>query len=269
MHVLGHMHLVWLPICLEVYVRKQAQCLLDVEGDGDSSHASLIQLQQWSLEMSALWSCFGIGGPHNISEWHSGSLEDQGLIQNPARRLTPHELLSILDYSEQQISDMLHLRRLFHGKLGQLARERNDLLSRMADETSVSPLRRFDIDFKNIAARLAETQDLSKRLCANRAEENCALIYCGIGLYLCIQTSVQYAKAMVHMYPYVLKKQDLLESLAAQQGEPSMEALSESAGVGDLQHSSNWESVVQYVANVDAKGVHGHFPLIKFLQKAC
>ena len=74
---------------------------------------------------------------------------------------------------------------------------------------------------------------------------------------------------MVHMYPYVLKKQDLLESLAAQQGEPSMEALSEAAGVSDLQHSSNWESVVRYVANVDAKGVHGHFPLIEFLQKAC
>ena len=43
--------------------------------------------------MSALWSCFGIGGPHNISEWHSNSLEDQDLIQSPARKMAPHELL--------------------------------------------------------------------------------------------------------------------------------------------------------------------------------
>ena len=79
---------------------------------------------------------------------------------------------------------------------------RNDLLSRMADETSGSPLRRFDIDFKNIAARLAETQDLSKRLCANRAEENRALIYCGIGLYLCVsrQTSSALTYCGISLY---------------------------------------------------------------------
>ena len=76
---------------------------------------------------------------------------------------------------------------------------------------------------------------------------------------------MQHAKAVVHKYPRATKNKDLLETLASQHGEPSKEELLEPAGVDGLQHAANWEAVVQSVEGVDAKGLHGHFPLFDVL----
>ena len=103
---------------------------------------------------------------------------------------TTHALYAqeLLSYTEQQQADMMHMRRLFYGKLGQLQRQRADLLSDMGDETKTNHPRQFNIDFKHTAARVAETQEFANKLCANRAEENRAYIYCGVSLFVCVST---------------------------------------------------------------------------------
>ena len=69
----------------------------------------------------------------------------------------------------------------------------------------------------------------------------------------------------MHNYPRSTRNKALLEALALQHGEPSKEELLEPAGVDDLQHAANWEAVVQSVESVNAKCLHGHFPLFDVL----
>ena len=78
-----------------------------------------------------------------------------------------------------------------------------------------------------------------------------------------IQTTLQQAVALVHQYPRAPDIKIMLEVLAQQRNEPSIESLVDSADIDDLQHIANWQAVMQYVTNLDANGVHGHIPLAK------
>lgn len=78
-----------------------------------------------------------------------------------------------------------------------------------------------------------------------------------------IQTTLQQAVALVHQYPRAPDMKILLEVLAQQRNEPSIESLVDSADITDLQHVANWQAIMQYVTNLDGSGVHGHIPLAK------
>ncbi len=84
-----------------------------------------------------------------------------------------------MNYAEEQQQDMLHLRRLFYGKLGQLSRVRAAMMAHMpaaVQSTPVSPI----VD--STAKELADTKTWADQLCANHAEEGRAHFYCGVGL---------------------------------------------------------------------------------------
>ncbi len=66
---------------LQAYVRKQAQCLLDIAKDCDSS--SLANLQRWSLEFTALFFCYCIGNPKAVEILHDISMQDGTVCQEP------------------------------------------------------------------------------------------------------------------------------------------------------------------------------------------
>ncbi len=55
----------------------------------------------------------------------------------------------------------------------------------------------------------------------------------------------------------------MLEVLAQQLEEPSVQRLSEPCEVNDLQHAADWQGIVQYVNSLDASSLHGHTPLLK------
>lgn len=78
-----------------------------------------------------------------------------------------------------------------------------------------------------------------------------------------IQTSVQHAVMMVHPYPRCADSNELLELLALQHNEKSIEALMNSADVDDLQHIADWETVIPYAASLDASNIHEHNPFLK------
>ena len=67
---------------------------------------------------------------------------------------------------------------------------------------------------------------------------------------------------MVHPFPMCADSNEVLELLALQHNEKSIEALMASADMDDLQHVANWETVVQYAASLDASNVHEHVPFL-------
>lgn len=75
------------------YVRKQAQCLLDVEGDVDSNNPSLSDLHRWGLEAQAVLICFSMCNPNNIGAVHSLNMKDGSLFQEPPPEHAPADLL--------------------------------------------------------------------------------------------------------------------------------------------------------------------------------
>lgn len=74
---------------------------------------------------------------------------------------------TVLQYTEEQVLDLMHLRRLFYGKIGQLCRERKSLLKQMSCEQEVGP----GIGLDDVSVRLSEVSDLAERLQGNGADE--------------------------------------------------------------------------------------------------
>ena len=76
-------------------------------------------------------------------------------------------LQATIAYSAQQIRDLMHLRRLFYSKVGQLCRERKALLSHMANEQDVGA----NIGLDDVSVRLSEVSDFAEQLRANGGDE--------------------------------------------------------------------------------------------------
>lgn len=67
-----------------------------------------------------------------------------------------------MDLTQDQVSDMLHLRRLVIGKLGQLARQRQGLVSRLHSDST---------EDSHISDKLADLTTVTEQLQANGNEE--------------------------------------------------------------------------------------------------
>ncbi len=92
------------------------------------------------------------------------------------------QMQATMDYSESQQQDMLHLRRLFYGRLGQLSRVRAAIMTRMPAAVNHDAVPPFNLDMKSAADKLTETKEWAEQLCANRAEESRAYLYCAVCL---------------------------------------------------------------------------------------
>ena len=77
-----------------------------------------------------------------------------------------------------------------------------------------------------------------------------------------ILTSEQNAKLTVYAYPQTAKPEGVLNQLAAERQEPSVQTLLDDTSVDDFQHAANWQEVVQYLTNINLDTVHTHIPLL-------
>ena len=78
-----------------------------------------------------------------------------------------------------------------------------------------------------------------------------------------IHSSIQHATLMVNSFPRPADPNTLLELLAQQYEEPSIEVLMSPSFKDDLQHSANWETVKDYISSLTADNVHGHCPFLQ------
>jgi len=76
-----------------------------------------------------------------------------------------------------------------------------------------------------------------------------------------IHTSRQLAAAMVHAYPHT-PSYHLLERLAKDRGEPSMEQLADDTSVDGVQHAANWEQVEAYLQKITINNMHEYVPVL-------
>jgi hypothetical protein len=78
---------------LQAYVQKQAQCLLDVEGNNDSNNPALAEMHRWSVESTAMLICFATGSASNQLTSFQLNMKDGTLFQEPSPNGDPAELL--------------------------------------------------------------------------------------------------------------------------------------------------------------------------------
>lgn len=78
-----------------------------------------------------------------------------------------------------------------------------------------------------------------------------------------ILTAKQFATATVYAYPFCHKHDAILEQLAADRGEPSVQALLEDTSVDDIQHAANWQEVVKYLTTIKLEDLSHHTPLLQ------
>lgn len=77
-----------------------------------------------------------------------------------------------------------------------------------------------------------------------------------------ILTAEQSAKTFVYCYPQAGKPETMLDLLATERGEPSVQSLRDDTSVDDFQHVANWQEVVQYLTTITPSNIHTHIQLL-------
>ena len=77
-----------------------------------------------------------------------------------------------------------------------------------------------------------------------------------------ITTAEQKARAVVYAYPQSAKPEAMLNQLATERGEPSVQSLLDDTSVDDFQHAANWQEIAQYLTTVTSDNVHSHCRLL-------
>ena len=66
---------------------------------------------------------------------------------------------------------------------------------------------------------------------------------------------------MVHAYPFVVGHQ-LMEPLAEQMQEPSLQALADDTSIDTIQHAANWETIIAYNNKIGEDNLHDYVPML-------
>ena len=96
-----------------------------------------------------------------------------------------------MKHTEAQEQDLLHLRRLFYGKLGQLSRKRAALLKKMPSPVQPNKAATFHCGFRHVAEQVSlaeEVSDVSDQLCANHAEESSVYRMHAFCMFRCVSS---------------------------------------------------------------------------------
>ena len=86
---------------------------------------------------------------------------------------------AVLQFTASQKDDLSHLRRIFHGKLGQLARQRTDILQRMSN----SELSLRNIEDIRDGGRHTQLEELAVQLRQNGMEDYRTHVQCTAIMY--------------------------------------------------------------------------------------
>lgn len=76
-----------------------------------------------------------------------------------------------------------------------------------------------------------------------------------------VLTTEQLAEGMLQSYPHIALVESLLDTLAAQRGEPSKEEIVAAAQMKPA--PSQWHRFVQYVQQFDHRRVHEYVPVLR------
>ncbi|DBA81179.1 TPA: hypothetical protein ACH3X2_006997 [Trebouxia sp. C0005] len=236
------------------FVQKLAVCLLDMDRNPDSPMSE--QLNNWTAEATCSAVAVALYNPEGFRTFGQARLDVGRVLPEQMSDESYRELLPRLAYAESQVRDLLHLRRLYYTKMGQLYRQRKELRAQV-------PLACMG-EVENICATDNYTllSNLAEKLRQNAAEEYSVFVQSFCAIFRGIQTSRQQAIMLVHAYPFVTHKDKLVSVLAEQHGEPSVQALLSDTTKSDLQHAAEWQQAADYLDTITVATMHLHQPLL-------
>lgn len=77
-----------------------------------------------------------------------------------------------------------------------------------------------------------------------------------------ILTTEQLAEGMLQSYPHIAIVETLLDTLAAERGEPTKDQIVAAAQLKPAPSASEWQRFVQYVEQFEHGSVHEYVPLL-------
>ncbi|DBA75264.1 hypothetical protein WJX77_001179 [Trebouxia sp. C0004] len=248
---LCHLPLAKLTKLYTTYTQKLATCLV---GEPMISHQS--DLHRWTAEVSGLMLAVSMHNPNLLYQLDQSRMDVGCAVQETASDECFRNLVVAMQYSEEQVQDLLHLRRLFYGRQGLLERQRRLLVGKLSsneamDMTDSPPQNNYSV-----------LTNISRELRANAAEEHCLRLQCCCACFRGIHTSKQCATGMVHMYPFMLQRGKLFAVLAADRVEPSVHELMTGLSKSDAQHMADWQHVVNYLDKLSLNQLDMHCPLL-------
>ncbi|KAL0038464.1 hypothetical protein WJX77_007311 [Trebouxia sp. C0004] len=194
------------------YVHNMGRLLLDNSGRGTDTEQPLIQML---TEAACLHCCISAYNVDTLKAALASRLDTgMPLDRHQLGHAFYSQFLVMADLSEQQIADLLHLRRMCITRRAQLVNCRKAKLSQIPAECF------SDIRMPHPAENVVKLQSIGAFVRANGSEDfrvwSATMCACLRG----VLTGRQHAMALVHAYPSLLRIDDMLDSLAVQQSEP-------------------------------------------------
>ncbi|KAL0021049.1 hypothetical protein WJX79_001918 [Trebouxia sp. C0005] len=210
------------------YVHNMGRLLLDNNDRGTDTEQALIQML---TEVACLHCCISAYNVDTLKAALASRL-DTGMPSD--RHLGDafySQFLAMADLSEQQIADLLYLRRMCITRRAQLANCRRAKLNQIPAECF------SDIRMPHPVENVVKLQNLGAFVRKNGSEDfrvwSATMCACLRG----VLTGRQHAMALVHAYPSLLRIDDMLDSLAVQQNEPSqLQLLADAHSVDTAPH---------------------------------
>ncbi|KAL0023850.1 hypothetical protein WJX77_011471 [Trebouxia sp. C0004] len=196
---IGSMPLTDIAKLYSEYVDELRACLLKLNRQNDPD--TIQRLNRLSAELGSLMVCVAFSNPDTFRCMQSSRLD--GDVQ---QMTLPDNLYSALlvplKFSANQIDDLLWIRRLFHCKLGQLARERRAVVHQMTQS---------QMDLVHPSEKLSGLTDWAERLKQNGMEEYRTFLQFAVALLQGVYTAKQVAIGAVYVYPSAHKALKMLE----------------------------------------------------------
>ncbi|DBA95502.1 TPA: hypothetical protein ACH3X3_013360 [Trebouxia sp. C0006] len=233
------------------YTHQMAACLAEDSGDSSPAMRRLQQLTDECWTLIVIIGLTHVSGVKDLQDCNMG----EGVACPDAKQPEFYcAIMATMQHSDPQIQDLLYLRQLFYGKLGQLARERTALLSHMTC---------YKIDESHVSDKVTQLTQWSEQLRENAAEEHQSYKQFSSAFYRGIHTSKQLAVAQVCGFPWLPAVNKMLEAEAVRRGEPPMRTLLEDTTLDDLENAANWAEVATYLTTITVQDLNLYVPLIQ------
>ncbi|KAL0053052.1 hypothetical protein WJX82_000205 [Trebouxia sp. C0006] len=229
------------------YVRKLAKHLLELSDSVDCPVNA--QMQQLTVEAAALVFCLKLYNPETQNAFVNGKMDEGCAVSvGPGPGMYPM-LLRTLELSQEQVKDLLQLRRLYLAKRAQLMNSREQLMEQMRNTGN-------GLHPGNVMTRMSR---LATKLKMNAAEDYRVYNRTVCALLRGVFTTKQHAIVIVYGYPYIFSSEAFLKHLAAVNGEPTADMQQPSAQT--FPTPTDCSDFDDYVELVASNIMHNYVPL--------
>ncbi|KAL0056358.1 hypothetical protein WJX82_010456 [Trebouxia sp. C0006] len=180
----------------------------------------------------------------------------QGLIDKDLAEMQPidaayyQNCLKQADLSEQQVEDLLYLRRLYIHRKGALSLEREALVSKpYPSGSTLHPQQELDHVAELAAAlKVVAMQDCKAYHLVSHAMCRGVLSAKQVGIW------------QLHLYPYIPSIEAAMNALAAERGAASKQDIASDIAANSM--TKEWETFEKYVQYVVANDPHAYVPIL-------